>query len=186
MDTEQFIENINRKREKVWKELYRRFYPALCNYACRIVGDSGAAEDIVQECFIRIWDGNVRFPDLPSLTAYLYRAVYTRALNMVRDKGVAQEFYERWGEELEEQDDEVIEMAVEEDVVNRFYRAIEQLPEQQRRILFMSLEGAKVQDIAGALGITENTVKTQKKRAYAFVREELGTGLGYILFLLFS
>lgn len=188
MDAQRFIENVNRKREGAWKEMYRRFYPSLCNYARRMVGDPGAAEDIVQECFIRIWDGDLRFPDIPSLTAYLYRIVYTRALNQIRDKGVAEEFYEVWGEELEagQEDDQIIEVAVEEDVVTRFYRAIGELPEQQRQILMMSLEGAKIQDIALALNVSENTVKTQKKRAYAYVREELGTGLGYIIFLLFS
>lgn len=188
MDTKDFIENVNRKRDGAWKEMYRRFYPALCNYARRIVDRPEAAEDIVQECFIRIWDGDMHFPDVPSLTAYLYRMVYNRALNLVRDKGVAEGFYEFWGEEQKagQEEDQVIEVAVEEDVINRFYKAIEELPEQQRQILLMSMEGAKVQDIANTLSISENTVKTQKKRAYAYVREQLGTGIGYLVFLLFS
>ena len=32
----------------------------------------------------------------------------------------------------------------------------------------------KVKDMAEKLGVSENTIKTQKKRAYAFVREQLG------------
>lgn len=72
------------------------------------------------------------------------------------------------------------------DVVNKFYEAVDRLSEQQRRVLFMSMEGCKVKDIAEQLGISENSVKTQKKRAYAFVREELGEGLAMLIFLLFS
>ena len=76
--------------------------------------------------------------------------------------------------------------AVEEDVVNKFYEAIDKLSEQQRQVLFMSMEGAKVKDIAEQLGISENSVKTQKKRAYAFVRNELGESLAMLIFILFS
>ena len=42
-----FIENVNKKREGAWRELYRRFYPALCNYALKIVKDTDVAEDVV-------------------------------------------------------------------------------------------------------------------------------------------
>ena len=36
------------------------------------------------------------------------------------------------------------------------------------------MKGEKVRDMADELGVSENTIKTQKKRAYAFVREQLG------------
>ena len=152
MDIDRFIENVNKKREGAWREMYRKYYPAMCNYASKIVKDTDSAEDIVQDCFIKIWDAGIQFPDVPSLVGYLYR----------------------------------IECAVEEDVVNKFYEAVDRLSEQQRRVLFMSMEGCKVKDIAEQLGISENSVKTQKKRAYAFVREELGEGLAMLIFLLFS
>ena len=186
---EHFIENVNKKREGAWRELYRRFYPALCNYALKIVRDADVAEDVVQDCFIKIWDSYIRFEDIPSLTAYLFRAVYTRSLNLVRDQGYAQGLHEKWGEKmLEEQEemDSVIEIAVEEDVVNKFYVIIDELSEQQREVVLMSMDGAKVKEIAERLHISENSVKTQKKRAYAYMRERLGEGFGAILFLLFS
>ena len=188
MDTGRFIESINKKRESAWQEMYRKYYPAMCNCASKIVKDDISAEDIVQDCFIKIWDSGTQFPDVPSLVGYLYRTIYTRALNSIRDKGIAQALYEKWGDAvLDGQDDEVIlELAVEEDVVNKFYEAIDKLSEQQRQVLFMSMEGAKVKDIAEQLGISENSVKTQKKRAYAFVRNELGESLAMLIFILFS
>ena len=181
-----FIENVNKKREGAWRELYRRFYPALCNYALKIVKDTDVAEDVVQDCFIKIWDSSIRFEDGPSLTAYLYRAVYTRSLNLVRDQGYAQGLYEKWGEKvLEEQEefDPVIEIAVEEDVVNRFYAIVDELSGQQKDVLLMSMNGDKVKEIAEKLQISENSVKTQKKREYAYVRERLGEG--WFIFLIF-
>ena len=63
---------------------------------------------------------------------------------------------------------------------------MDKLSDQQRQVLFMSMEGCKVKEIAEQLGVSENSVKTQKKRAYAFVREELGEGLAILIFFLFS
>ena len=95
MDTDRFIESVNKKRESAWREMYRKYYPAMCNYASKIVKDDASAEDIVQDCFIKIWDSGTQFPDVPSLVGYLYRMVYTRALNSVRNKGIAQALYEK-------------------------------------------------------------------------------------------
>ena len=39
MDTDRFIESVNKKRESAWREMYRKYYPAMCNYASKIVKD---------------------------------------------------------------------------------------------------------------------------------------------------
>ena len=69
---------------------------------------------------------------------------------------------------------DAVEMALEEEAITRFYTVIIRLPKQQRDILLRSMKGEKVKDMAEKLGVSENTIKTQKKRAYAFVREQLG------------
>ena len=46
MDTGRFIESVNKKRESAWREMYRKYYPAMCNYASKIVKDDASAEDI--------------------------------------------------------------------------------------------------------------------------------------------
>ena len=65
-------------------------------------------------------------------------------------------------------------MALEVEAITRIYSVIIRLPKQQRDILLRSMKGEKVKDMAEKLGVSENTIKTQKKRAYAFVREQLG------------
>ena len=46
-DELRFISDINTKKENAWKKLYRNYYPALCNYASRIIQDEVIVEDIV-------------------------------------------------------------------------------------------------------------------------------------------
>ena len=53
---DKFIQGINNKDPRAWKELYRFYYGALCNYSSSIINEASVAEDIVQECLL--WSGN--------------------------------------------------------------------------------------------------------------------------------
>ena len=74
-------------------------------------------------------------------------------------------------------------MAAEEDVIRKLRAAIALLPDQRKTILQLSLEGYSVQEIALQLEISINTVKTQKKRAYSFLKENLKQYFSLLLLL---
>lgn len=183
MKDEHFLEEICHKKERAWEKLYSHFYTPLCNYAARMIKDIDTAEDIVQGCLVGLWRSSFCFTDLRSLTAYLYRSVYNGSLNFIRDQHVAQRLHQDWGESVLLNENDAVEMALEEEVIARFYEVLDKLPEQQKEILLRSLKGDKVRDIALSLSISENTVKTQKKRAYLFVREQMGDVFFLLLFL---
>ena len=50
-------------------------------------------------------------------------------------------------------------------------------------VLLLSIDGLTVQEIADQLNISINTVKTQKKRAYVFLKENLKQSLLLIYIL---
>ena len=85
-DNERFIVDLNKKRETAWQQLYEEFYPALCTYVAKLTHENVGVEDIVQECMIGLWDSSLQFPNVRSLAGWLYKAVYNRALNMIRDR----------------------------------------------------------------------------------------------------
>ena len=121
-----------------------------------------------------------------SKSSYLYRSVYHASLNFLRDRQRAHKLHEKWMKQTYESEVAAIAGAIEEEAISRFYQAISRLPEQQREILLQSANGKKIRDIALSLGISENTVKTQKKRAYFFLREQLGELWLFVLPLLFK
>ena len=53
----------------------------------------------------------------------------------------------------------------EEEVYRLLFRAIDKLPTRCREIFLLHMDGKKNEEIATALGISIETVKTQKKRA---------------------
>lgn len=185
MEHVQFLDGISRKDDKAWEELYRYFYAPLCSYSAKIIGDADAAEDIVQGILVHLWRSPFNFTDIKAITTYLYRSAYNGSLNFIRNKQASEQIHKTWFDNLQIQEEDALHAALEEEAITRFYMIIAELPEQQREILLCSLHGDKVKDIADKLDVSENTVKTQKKRAYQSVREQLGESLAVVVSLLF-
>ena len=185
-DNERFIIELNQKRETAWLRLYEEFYPALCAYASKLTREDAGVEDIVQDCLVGLWDSSLHFPNVRALAAWLYKAVYSRALNLIRDRDNARRLLGNYTSEFLCSEEMAVELAIEESAIAKLRLALVELPDQQRTIMNLSLERYKVKEIAQMLGISENTVKMQKKRAYAAVRERLGEIWGILAVTLFS
>ncbi len=187
MDISVFLRGVNQKSESAWKELYRYYYASLCSYADRLTGETGLGEDVVQDCLVRMWKMPLEFSDLKALTAWLYKSVYNASISVLREKKSQERLYNQlsWAESVDENGAQ--NMALREEAISRFYEVLYKLPRQQQDVLLFSLRGLSVSEVAKEMGITENTVKTLKKRAYLFVREHLESRYLYVLlFLLFG
>lgn len=69
-----------------------------------------------------------------------------------------------------------------EELRNRVMRAIDCLPPKCREIFILgAVEGLKYQEIAHALGISVNTVKTQMKFAYRKVKSQVGSEMNVLI-----
>lgn len=184
MDDEKFISGLNQKDGGAWKRLYEEFYAPLCAYAEKLSKGQADAEDVVQDCMVELWDSSLCFPNVKALTAWLYKVVYTRTLNALRDKANAEQSLAEYAVEIPTED-EAADEAAEENAVARLRKMMKVLTPQQQDILRLTLDGLKVKDIAAALGVTDNTVKMQKKRAYTTLRERFGKAGTALLVMFF-
>ena len=66
----------------VYRQLFRKYSANLLFYATRMVGEEDA-EDVVQEVFVELWHRKDSVTVGEQIQAFLYRAVYTRALNVL-------------------------------------------------------------------------------------------------------
>ena len=168
------VEIVNYKDEKAWKELFDSYYGALCNHCFRIVSEKMTVEDIVQDVFVKLWESNVSFANEQALSAYLYKAVTNNALKYLRDMNAEQEKLREWQETEQNMTEDDFSSVVREEVLRKLRELIDLLPEDRRKIILMGMEGMKGEEIAEKLGISINTVKQQKYRAYKFIKERLG------------
>ncbi len=138
--------------------------------AWRLVGgDTGAAEDVVQDAFVKAWRGLGRFRGESSLETWFYRILVREAANHRRWRGVRERFAALSratpSEPAPDGDPALRE---------RLLAALEQLSRSQREIfVLVHLEGFSVREAAAMTGRAEGTAKKHLHRALVGLREEL-------------
>ena len=131
--------DIEAQFEKLFDDNYRR----LIFHALRFVDSQEEAEDIVSDVFYELWK-KIDCLDLNSgITSYLYRAVSTRALNVIRHKNVAavriellESINERRMEFVAEEDTQRDVESVE--IGQKMRHAIDELPDRCRQVFILS------------------------------------------------
>ena len=179
------VAGVNWKDKKMWGDFYDRFYTALCVYVSKILPVPDAVEDLVQEVFISVWEGKRTFSDIKELTNYLYRACYNNALLYIRNHQIHDSILNGLPQEEDFEDEEMLyALTVKEEAIRQLYFYIEELPAEQRCIILLRIEGHSWDEIASRLGVSINTVKTQKSRSYKFLREKLANSSYSVLLAL--
>lgn len=155
--------------------LFRLYYRPLCVYALHYLKDKNLIEDLVQEAFTAYWMKEAAGDEIDSPRAYLYTAVRNRCIDAIRRQRQNVEL-DSLEEEIFPVEDGVVisdEEAADNSVKEaRIWSAIDRLPAKRRKIFLMSRrDGMKYSEIAGALGLSENTVRNQVCRALEAIRQ---------------
>ena len=150
--------------------LFKRFYKPLRAYAFRFVNDKDLSEDIVQDVFYELWKRreSIRFED-ESVKSYLFKAVYTHALNALDKK--QQDVYPLKPErETDILDQSLLLKELEEEIMSY----INTLPPQCHKIFMLSRSyGLKNREIAEQLNISIKAVEKQISKALSGLKEYL-------------
>lgn len=153
--------------ERAFEALVLRYRVPLARYVTRVSRRPVDADDVLQTVFLRLWMGRDRLSVSVSMRAYLYAAARHQTLNLLRDTraGDAIEAMDAAEEvaDAEGRPDAAVELA---DLEQTVRAAIDALPARCREVFLLSREGElSYPEIAEALGISVNTVKTQMSRA---------------------
>ncbi len=166
-----------------YSEIYERRYLPLCMYALRLLGDDEEARDVVQECFVAVWEKLEREAGIKDLKSYLYRAVYNRSMSVIRSRRPEEDL-----EDISELPDEssLMEAMDTSERDAALWEAIGRLPERCRQVFLLSKrDGLTNAEVARQLGISIKTVENQMTKAYDRLRVQLRRPPGSICFLPF-
>ena len=141
-------------------------YPSLLRFAYFVSGSSHAAEDLVQDAFVRLYRSSGRVDDA-SFKAYARKTI----LNLARSG-----FLRRTREQrsmMKERD--AVSQLADGTARDEMWRAILSLPARQRAVVAIRYyEDMKEADIAVVLGISVGSVKKHTDRALEALRARLG------------
>lgn len=151
-----------------YNHLFMRYYSRLCLYVFGIIKNRPASEDIVQELFIKIWDGRATIKMHENILSYLFKACKNSALNYLRDDANRKKSLEKLMLEETPIDHDFLE---EEEFITHLENCIEQLPERSKQVFKLSrFEGRRQKEIAETLGISVKTIKNQIWRSMLFLK----------------
>lgn len=157
--------------------LYDRHAGRLMGLAHRILGDTGEAEEILQEVFLHVWKAASTFdPSRGPVLAWLLVATRSRSIDRLRSRRTGRSAGAR---SLEEAPEPASREDVEADAAGREWEAqcravIAELPEDQRRALELAyFDGLTHQEIAARTATPLGTVKTRVRLGLMKLRERL-------------
>ncbi|QNL50671.1 RNA polymerase sigma-70 factor [Olivibacter sp. SDN3] len=159
------------------EELFKKYYPRLCDFALRYVQDEHLAEDLVQDAFVSFLENKHQVAtDDNALKAFLYSCVKFACLNRLRHKKVKKRI-EASMDANPVEDPKFLEAIVHAEIMGKIHEAINELPKGCYLIFKEGyLEGLSNQDLAKKLGISINTVKSQKQRGLMLLKRKYITG----------
>jgi RNA polymerase sigma-70 factor (ECF subfamily) len=157
--------------EHAMAQLYDRYSPVVYSVALRVLADTGAAEDVLQEVFLQLWRNPAAFDsNRGSLGAWLAVIARNRSIDALRKR------------KPEANADEVV-VAVNLDIENETERrrvlerirgVVNALPAEQRSAVEMAFfEGLTHTEIAAKTGQPLGTIKTRIRSALLSLRKAL-------------
>lgn len=179
------IGQLQKQDEAAFETVFKTHYKGLHAYACTILNDSAAAEEVVQNIFYKLWERSETISISGSIAAYLYRAVNNESLNQIKHMKIrAQHKVFVQHRPLENVDTTEKGMHL-KDLENRLRSALNDLPEQCRTIFQLSrFEELRYRDIADRLGLSVKTVENQMGKALKILRTKLADFLILIWIIL--
>jgi len=166
--------------------MFRQHYRFLCLVSFGIVKDQDAAEDIVQDFFLQLWQRRMELSSIISFQAYAARAVKNLSISHLRKEKQLPAADEQQLSALSDKTDPLQEkefLLAGEAMTAKVMQVVEMLPAERKKIFLLHvIERLSYAQIAERNHISQNTVKTQMKKAYAFLRERMaGDTLGLLL-----
>ena len=176
---------LRRGKEEAFAYVFRMYYSPLLNYAGRILKDVEAANDVVQECFCRLYERRRELRKVLQVRPYLYKSVYNACMDAIKHQKVESNYINQ--ELLDFYFSKVVETPeaeqalLDEDLKGAIQDAINKLPERCREIFVLSkVDGLSNKQIAEQLNISMKTVEAQMTTAFVRLRKELGWLLCFI------
>ena len=149
-----------------WKVCFSELAPGLVLFARQWVRSTPDAEDVVQEAFVRFWRRNLSIKN----RALLYAAVRSAALDLIRrDNRRARREEEVFGETERTVQPQFEQL---DDSQRQLVAALDHLPRDQREVLVMKIwNELTFAEIAGALGISQNTAASRYRYGLAALKK---------------
>lgn len=145
----------------------------LYRYALNILGNEMAAEDVVQEVFIKVWNKEKEIAGIENKEAWCMTVTRNLALDQLRKKKYYHEPVESHVS-LADQSMTPHEITQSADTMSIIRKAMNELPDDQQKVIHLrDVEGYAYKEIAEVTGLSIEKVKVYLHRGRLTLRQKL-------------
>jgi RNA polymerase sigma-70 factor (ECF subfamily) len=149
--------------QQAYKELFLILYPSLFNFTSGIIKSKPAAEEIISDVFIKIWEKRQELDLIVNLKVYCYVIAKNLALNYLeKQKRIATVNIEDFTDTLTEVFIDPEQLMITSEMLERIKTAIDALPARCKMIFNLVKENDfKYTEAAEIMNISVKTVENQ-------------------------
>ncbi|MFD2164078.1 RNA polymerase sigma factor [Paradesertivirga mongoliensis] len=147
-------------KEALFKEIFKANSKKIYHLCYGYTGDEDAANDLMQETFMKVWQNLDKFRNQAMISTWIYRIAVNTCLSWLRvEKRQAKDeltdnIIETRGEEISEKNEQVALL----------YKCIAQLEETERIVISMVLDEVPYAEIAEISGVSEGNLRVKIHR----------------------
>lgn len=162
----------------VFRYIFNRFYPEIFYFSKKISGCRQEAEDISMCAFQKLFEYRHSFETESQIKAFLYIAARNKCLNYLKYQKVSQKKHSEYARTMAGYTSFHYKYERIDDLANAAIIAIEELPNECRKILKMLyFEELEPNEVAAILQISVRTVYNQKMTAIKTLRRAAASGV---------
>jgi RNA polymerase sigma-70 factor (ECF subfamily) len=162
-----------------FERAYRDLAPGARSAAARVLGDHAAAEDVVQEIFMDLWERPAAYdPGRGPLRSYVAMVARARAIDRWRSARALARAVDRSTQEAgaAQSHESAADGALRRDRTRRVLRALDEIPRPQREALLLTGSGLAHHEIARVTRTPLGTVKGRVRLGLRKARTALAAG----------
>lgn len=176
LDDQQLSELLKKGDRTAYTQLFHRYKAPLFRHAYNLLHDGDEAEDVIQDVFMVLWSKRDRIAVNTSVSAFLYRAVRNRVLNILSHQKVVSKYTESISRVMEEGCFLTDEKIREKELSRIIELEIEALPPKMRQVFLLNKEyGLSYKEIGEQLRISDKTAKLQVANAIRILKGRIPT-----------
>ncbi len=168
-------------------DLFDHYERYVFSFGCKLMRSKEIAEEIVQDIFIKIWEGRRRLREIDNFGGYLNILVRNYSFNLLRQLAHKQKTGAEIILSFSDEDNHTQHTIDYRETVRILEEVLDHLPEQQKTVYSLChLEGLKYEEAAAKMNISVATVHYHMKLALKNIRNHLiKNGLSYQILLFF-
>lgn len=178
----ELLMQVSRGDESAFRAVYDLYKAPFYATALKMTRSSDAAEEILQEVFIALWNNRAKVGEASNPVGYLFTMLHNSVCFHFRKLALEKRMKLRVLEQAEEQDQSMEEMLLAKEKSSLLQAVVRQLPRQQQLVYqFSKHDGLSREEIATKLNISPNTVKNHLAKALEFIRQYFKKGASAII-----